>query len=186
MICPGTKRPPPIASELESVPAETDGGRAPRGVEYFGITGDPPPKPPEPSLGPAGGRGAADGVRPGPVGTGAGESSVSPSPRSGVRSRVAASLKSLSSVSPIPIGSSPNTVTPLSTSGAVEEPHDEQKRDFGETCLPQAEQNMERRFYQRNRPKTILCVILGWTSPAAARGSWPNPYEALSTCTAVP
>jgi hypothetical protein len=51
------------------------------------------------------------------------------------------------------IGSSPNTVVPLS-SGDLEEPHDEQKRAFGETCLPQDQQNMERRFYQRNPRKT--------------------------------
>src|ERR1700722_7766562 len=79
----GTKRPPPIASELENVPAEADGGRGTRGVENLGIAGDgePPPEPPEPSLGPAGKRGAAEGVRPGPGpgATGAGESSVTPS-----------------------------------------------------------------------------------------------------------
>jgi len=81
--------------------------------------------------------------------TGAGESNVSPSPRSGaLSSGVAASLKLPSSVSPMPTGSSPKRVVPLSASGAVDAPHEEQKRALGETCLPQAEQNMERRFYQ--------------------------------------
>src|SRR5580704_12757474 len=140
MICPGTKRPPPIASELESVPAEAEGGRGTRGVEYLG---------------------AADGVRPGATGTG--ESSVTPSLISeAAPSIVVAPSKPPSSVSPIPMGSSPKTVAPLSTSGAVDEPHDEQKRALVETCLPQDEQNMEGRFYQRTRPKTIL-----WIFPAA-------------------
>jgi hypothetical protein len=33
-------------------------------------------------------------------------------------------------------------------------PHEEQNRAFGETVLPQDEQNMERRFYQPNWRKT--------------------------------
>jgi hypothetical protein len=36
----------------------------------------------------------------------------------------------------------------------VEVPQDEQNRAFEETCLPQDEQNMERRFYQPNSRKT--------------------------------
>ncbi len=52
------------------------------------------------------------------------------------------------------MGSLPKTVVPLSASGDVEEPHDEQKRAFGATCLPQDEQNMEGRFYQPNSRKT--------------------------------
>src|SRR5579872_5247907 len=152
MICPGTKRPPPIASELESVPAEADGGRGTRGVEYFGIAGEPPPLPPEPSLGAAGTRGAAEGVR--PCVPDAGESNVTPSLMSGLLSSVAASLKSGSSVWPIPTGSSPKSVAPASTSVAVEAPHDEQNRAFGESGLPQDEQNMERRFYQPSPRKT--------------------------------
>ena len=150
MICPGTKRPPPIASELESVPAEAEGGRGTRGGEYFGIAGEPAALPPEPSLGATGTRGAAEGVRP----CVPGESSVTPSLMSGALSSVAASLKSGSSVCPIPIGSSLKRVLSRSTSEAVEAPHDEQKRAFGERGLPQDEQNMERRFYQPNPRKT--------------------------------
>src|ERR1700753_4313227 len=127
MICPGTNRPPPIASELERVRAEVDAGRGTRGVEYLGAAGDPPP---EPSRGPAGSRGAAEGVRPGTPGAGAdtGEASVTPLliSAAGGASIVAASWKPPSSVAPMPMGSSPKTVAPLSTSGAVEEPHDEQ------------------------------------------------------------
>lgn len=161
MICPGTNRPPPIASELESVPAEWDGGRATRGVENLGTADrDPPPEPADPSLGPAGRRGAADGVRPEPGATCADESIVTPSLMSeAAPSIVVAPSNPPSSVSPTPIGSLPKTVAPLSTSGVVGEPHDEQNRAFGETCLPQEEQNMERRFYQRNRPKTTLWII---------------------------
>src|SRR5579863_366958 len=153
MICPGTKRPPPIASELESVPAEADGGRGTRGVEYLGLPGEPAPAAPDVSLWPAGMRGAAEGVLAGSTGTG--ESNVTPSLMSDERSRVPASWMCTSSVSPSAIGSSPRTVAPVSASGDVEEPHDEQKRALGKTCLPQDEQNMEGRFYQRRPRKTI-------------------------------
>jgi len=63
------------------VPADADGGRATRGVEYLGIGGDPEPGPPEPSLGPAGTRGMPEGVFAGAAG--AGESNVAPSLKSG-------------------------------------------------------------------------------------------------------
>src|SRR5579862_3766650 len=152
MICPGTNRPPPIASELESVPADAEGGRCTRGVEYLGMAGEPAPAPPDASLWPAGTRGTPEGVLAGA--TGAGESNVTPSPRSDELSRVAASRMCTSSVSPSAIGSSPRTAAPLSTSGDIEEPHDEQKRAFRETCLPHDEQNMEGRFYQRSQRKT--------------------------------
>ena len=152
MICPGTKRPPLTESELESVPAEADGGRATRGVEYFGTAGTPEPEPPPmPSLVPADGR-APDGARAGA--TGAGESNVTPSVISAALSSVVASLKLASSVRPIATGSSPRYVVALSESAAVEAPHEEQNRAFGETVLPQDEQNMERRFYQRSPPET--------------------------------
>jgi hypothetical protein len=155
MICPGTNRPPPIASELERVPAEADGGRGTRGVEYLGPVGAPAPTPlAEPSLAPAGIRGAAEGGRAGAEGRD--ESRVTPSLMSAASS-VAAPSKPPSSVSPTPMGSSPRTVAPVSTSGAVEEPHDGQNRALGETCLPQAEQNMEGRFYQPKRRKTTTC-----------------------------
>jgi hypothetical protein len=72
----------------------------------------------------------------------------------------------------------------LSASGTVEEPHDEQNRALGETCLPHAEQNMERRFYQRNWRKTTLQTkSLG---DSATIPHAPLLYDARSTCTAVP
>src|ERR1700743_2762386 len=105
MICPGTNRPPPIASELERVPAEADGGRGTRGVEYLGAAGAPPP---EPSRGPAGSRGAAEGVRPGTPGAGAdtGESSVTPLliSAAGGASIVGASWETPSRVAPMALG----------------------------------------------------------------------------------
>jgi hypothetical protein len=42
-------------------------------------------------------------------------------------------------------------VASASTSGAVDEPQEEQKRAFGDTCVPHDEQNMEGRFYHRAR-----------------------------------
>ena len=52
--------------------------------------------------------------------------------------------------------------------------------------MPQAEQNMEGRFYQRNRPKTTTVDNLGVDLVCGSASVLAQPYEALSTCTAVP
>lgn len=159
-----------------------------------------------PSRAPAGVR-APDGARAGAAG--AGESSVTPSVISAALSSVAASLKFASSVSPpVETGSSPKTVSPVSTSGTVETPHEEQNRALGEIVLPQDEQNMERRFYQRNPRKTTsatetrqpppgcrnlvfegaVCKVerLPSNNRASARLNANPAYDIRSTCTAVP
>jgi hypothetical protein len=92
---------------------------------------------------------------------------------SGELSSVAAS-NSGSSVWPMPIGSFsfPKSVVPLSRSGAVEEPQDEQKRAFEETGLPQAGQNMERAFYQSNSGKTTARSRSAGRRPLSAMECW--------------